>query len=352
MSIPPIMSFDEAMASSTSKKHLLLGNGFSIALKPDIFSYNALFEDANFDKVPHAREVFDLLGTRDFETVIKALLDTAAVLPAYEGVPPDLIAKLTADAEAIKTILVDAIAGRHPDRPYDIDDAQYANCRAFLNRFTENKGHIYTLNYDVLLYWAMMHDDEKIDDLGYMCDDGFRAPDDDAEDDFADFVTWQESNKATVHYLHGALHLFDAGYELQKYTWSRTDRAIVDQVRAALNVNRYPLFVSEGDSTSKLTKITHSAYLHKSLRSLESVTGSLYIYGHSLADNDSHIWKVIEDGRISRVLVSLYGDPSTLGNQQVIARAQQMSANRQARTGGYRSLDVAFFDAGSAKVWG
>ncbi|WP_193187394.1 DUF4917 family protein [Nisaea sediminum] len=352
MTTPSIISFVEAMAAGTGKKHLLLGNGFSIALKPDIFSYNALFEDANFDDAPHLREVFDLLQTRDFETVIKALLDTSKVLPAYEGLPPELVDALAKDAEAIKTILVDAIAGRHPDRPYDIEDEQYANCRAFLNQFAENNGHIYTLNYDVLLYWTMMHDDEEMDDLGYMCDDGFRAPDDDDGDDFAEYVTWQESQKATVHFLHGALHLFDAGHELQKYTWSRTDRPIIDQVRAALDANRYPLFVSEGDSTSKLTKITHSAYLHKGLRSLESVYGSLYIYGHSLADNDTHIWRVIEDGKIARLFVSIYGDPNTPENQQVIARAQQMNTNRQTRTRGRKSLDVVFFDAESAQIWG
>jgi hypothetical protein len=42
------IDFDQALkkAEGYGKKHLLLGNGFSIACKPDIFSYGSLFEEA------------------------------------------------------------------------------------------------------------------------------------------------------------------------------------------------------------------------------------------------------------------------------------------------------------------
>jgi hypothetical protein len=50
-----IMSFTEAMRriDGANKKHLLLGNGFSISLKPDIFSYGSLYENADFSSAPH-----------------------------------------------------------------------------------------------------------------------------------------------------------------------------------------------------------------------------------------------------------------------------------------------------------
>jgi len=40
------LSFEQALKRSENygKKHLLLGNGFSIACKPDIFAYGSLFE--------------------------------------------------------------------------------------------------------------------------------------------------------------------------------------------------------------------------------------------------------------------------------------------------------------------
>ncbi len=175
-----ILPFDEALVlSNNGKRHLLLGNGFSIALKPDIFTYDALYNDANFEVIPHAQAIFDALETRDFESVIKVLVDMAKVLTAYDNVPPELIPQIEADADATKTVLVNAIASRHPDRPYDVSNEEYAACRQFLANFTNGK--IFTLNYDVLLYWAMMHEDEEVDNLGKMSDDGFRAPEDDPD---------------------------------------------------------------------------------------------------------------------------------------------------------------------------
>ena len=43
-----LISFKEALglANGAGKKHLMLGNGFSIALFRNIFSYNTLFERA------------------------------------------------------------------------------------------------------------------------------------------------------------------------------------------------------------------------------------------------------------------------------------------------------------------
>ena len=42
--VPKVISFKEALTltASARKRHLLLGNGFSIALQPDIFSYGSL----------------------------------------------------------------------------------------------------------------------------------------------------------------------------------------------------------------------------------------------------------------------------------------------------------------------
>jgi hypothetical protein len=60
----------------------------------------------------------------------------------------------------------------------------------------------------------------------------------------APWVSWQQGHRATVCYLHGALHLFDAGSEITKYTWSKTDRPIVEQIRAALDEEKYPVPVA------------------------------------------------------------------------------------------------------------
>ncbi len=337
-----IHSFEECLSLAGAKKHILLGNGFSIALKPDIFSYGSLYSKADFSTVPHAAEVFNALATQDFEAVIRLLVDMAKVLKCYDDTSPGLVEQIEKDSAAIKTILAEAIARNHPDRPYDIKNEQYAACRAFLSHFE----HIYTLNYDVLLYWALMHD--EVDELHIRCDDGFRHPEGNED---APYVSWQDSNSPTVHFLHGALHIFDAGHEITKYTWSKTDIPIVDQVRSALDEEKYPVFVAEGHSRDKLDKIMHSAYLHKALRSFSSISGSLFVFGHSFDDNDDHVLSKIPQGRITELFVGLYGDPNSESNKAIIAKAFSFTDLR-AGIPRKNKLSVRFFDVGTAKVWG
>lgn len=344
-----VVSFERAMHAirDTKNKHLLLGNGFSIALKPDIFTYGSLYENADFSKAPHVTKLFDALKTQDFEVVIKHLQDAATVVEVYRPSAVTLARSLRNDAAAIKDALVTAIAKRHPDRPYDVKSEQYAACRTFLSRF----GHIFTLNYDVLLYWTIMQN--EVDTLQMKHDDGFRHPEDDPT---APWVSWQQGNSATVCYLHGALHLFDAGSEITKYTWSKTDKPIVDQIRAALDEEKYPLFVSEGTSASKKARILHSGYLHKAHRSFEGCCGpagnAIIVHGHSLDDNDDHVLRCIAKGNCGCVVISLFGNPASVTNKAVIAKAEKLVALRGPAKGKRQALDVIYYDAASAKIWG
>jgi hypothetical protein len=117
--------------TDAGKRHLLLGNGFSIALFPDRFRYGSLLGAADFTRYPEARKAFDQLGTTDFEVVIKALRDAVALLPLYSA-ETDAATRMQEHAEALKELLIQAIAGRHPERPSDITENQYRACRAFL----------------------------------------------------------------------------------------------------------------------------------------------------------------------------------------------------------------------------
>lgn len=332
--------------SGAKNKHVLLGNGFSIALKPDIFSYNSLYDNADFTAIPHIQALFEVLNTRDFEIVIRHLQDAATVIEVYRPDLRDFSDKLRADAASLKDALVVAIAKRHPDRPFEVEPVQYAACRKFLSNF----GHIFTLNYDVLLYWSLMQD--KVDELVLRPDDGFRHPEDNPDEPY---VSWQEANSPTVHYLHGALHLFDTGAEITKYTWSKTDKAIVDQIREALDVDKFPLFVAEGNSHSKRTRILHNAYLHKALRSFEAcckpAANAVVVYGHSLAENDKHIFRCISKGACGGLLVSLYGDPNSDDNKNVVKNAEKIVAQRKISRP-HSPLEVTYYDATSVKLWG
>jgi hypothetical protein len=342
-----VVDFDKIIPElyGSNSRHLLLGNGFSIALKPDIFSYSSLYENADFSGAEHLPSVFNALKTTDFEVVIRTLQDAGALIALYGG-DEALAAKLHADAQYLKEALVQAIAKRHPSRPYDITGEKYRACRAFLNNFK----NIFTLNYDVLLYWALMQD--EVDDINLAPDDGFRHPEDDYDQPY---VSWQQAHTATVSYLHGALHLFDNRQDIIKYTWSKTEVPIIDQIRSALKEDKFPLFVAEGTSDQKRDRILHNAYLHKALRSFEgccnSKKASITIYGHSLADNDAHVLRCIIKGNCSNLYVSLYGDPLSEWNQSVIKNAQYLVRQRELQNA--RSpLKLTFFDAQSASVWG
>lgn len=343
-----IHSFGEAMhlVAGHKKRHLLLGNGFSISLKPDIFSYGSLFENADFSAAPYLKNLFEALNTKDFEAVIRQLFAAATVIELYQPGLRELSRQLRRDAEIVKSALVTAIAHRHPNRPYDVTSAQYVACRAFTRQFD----HLFTLNYDVLLYWTLMQD--QLGDEPIHHDDGFRHPDDNA----APYVSWQQADSASVSYLHGALHLFDRATEITKYTWSKTDLAIVDQVRDALDHNRFPIFVAEGSSASKQDRILHNAYLHKALRSFEgcmnSPTNALVIFGHSLAENDMHVLRYIAAGKVSSLLVGIYGDQNSPANQEAIANALHLVDLRADLRGPRVPLEVHFYNAASAHVWG
>ncbi|WP_101927456.1 DUF4917 family protein [Luteimonas rhizosphaerae] len=334
----PLMSFDEAVARSSDHRHVLMGNGFSIALRPEIFSYQALIDRAKIDELAGGREVFTALDTTDFEAVIRAAVDAAKLVQIFDGSSP-ISAQLDELASGLREKLVQAIAGSHPPHPFEVSEDQYRACRRFLGLFKRR----YTLNYDLLLYWALMR--TEIDDLQLESDDGFR---DSPWEEDANYVSWIEHHSATVVYLHGAVHLFDAGHELIKYTWSRTQIPLMDQIRVALEQEKYPLFVAEGSTRQKFEKIVHSAYLHRAYRSFSSIEGDLFIYGHSLKSNDQHIYDAISEGRISSIYVSVYGDENSQANQEIMRSAEQISSMRRGR----RPLNVHFFDAASARVWG
>lgn len=337
-----LLSFESALerSSKQSKRHILLGNGFSIACKPDIFIYGRLFERADFSKLsPSARKSFEIMGTEDFEKVIRALKDSSKIIEAYNESDKEVIKKLLSDSEMLKELLISTLASSHPAHPGEVDELQFVHCKNFLKNFDK----IYTLNYDLLLYWACMQceKDEKP-----FSDDGFRTPYENYE---ARYVTWEPHNthKQNVFFLHGALHLFDAGYELRKFTWVNTKVRLIDQIREAMNQDLFPVFVSEGTSLEKIERIRHNDYLAKSYRSFSEIGGALFIYGHSLAENDEHFLKAIENGKVRQLYVGVYGNPESNDNKRIIGRAHRIALNRERR-----NLEVFFYDAGSAKVWG
>lgn len=349
------------MASVYNKKNLLLGNGFSIACVPTIFTYSSLYKQADFSKMPEVKDVFKNLKTQDFEEVIHALEYAALVLPSYKENLPKTVTKLQRHAKKIKEILIQTIAKNHPERPSSIENSKYRYCIQFLNNFLGNDGAIYSLNYDLLLYWTLMFGlNEKL--LFAMPNDGF-GKDVELNDagipiSLSDYVIWQGDSNAhgqNIHYLHGALHVFERDAEIEKFTWNNTGKPLIEQTREALEANRFPLFVAEGDSTKKLTRITHSSYLYHSYKSFsqrmktgdKKSTACLFTYGVSFSANDEHIIKKIIAGKVNHMFVSIYGNPDWEANKKIIQATESIKRKRR-----NQNFEVSYYNAESAAVWG
>ena len=271
-------------------------------------------------------------------------------------------------AEVLKNILVSAIASKHPSRPSEVTDEQFKSCRSFLSNFIGNDrgnkriGKVFSVNYDLLLYWSILHDSFDVDwDTGEMVveadqelthDDGFRADEDDYDAEYVAWDAFQGTNTQSIFFLHGALHLYERGPQLAKMCWERAGNSpLMDQIRSALDQDRYPLFVSEGSTGFKMKRINRSAYLSRSLRSFSGCCttkgAALFIVGHSLATNDDHVLKRIKKGKIGRLFVSLFGDPDSPGNKEIRARAEALAEGRRP----VDAMTVNFIDAASIHVW-
>lgn len=338
-----VLSFNAAIKSSSeksSKTHVLLGNGFSRACRDNIFSYKRLLETADFQTMPTARKAFDKLKTTDFEVVMNSLRTASVLITLYSGKKTSLTKRLLKDARDLREVLVSAIAENHPERPNDITEDEYKACKQFLGNFV----NIYTINYDLLLYWALMHDEIK---PKIKCDDGFRQPEEGPEE----WVNWDSSaHSQNIHYLHGALHIYEDGAEIKKFTWCNTKLPLIDQIRAALKDNKFPLFVAEGTSTQKMSKINRSSFLGRAYRSLENIQGSLFLHGLSLSENDDHILKAIVKSKVEYLFVSLHGDSKSANNKKIIKKAKSLISARKKRDKKH-NLEVHFYSASAANVW-
>lgn len=343
-----LISFDEAIQHCGKAPHVLLGNGFSVACRPQLFNYSRLLDQADLNDHPHAREAFRRLHTSDFEMVMDGLSRAAMLTDVYGSSDTTLAPRFREDADTLKEILVQTVAGSHPDLPRAISDEECAAAKCFLANFRGRPGtqKIYMLNYDLLAYWALLRSDVEPD---LYFDDGFRQPEDGPEE----WVVWDSNrHNQDLYYLHGGLRVYQSGPEIRKFTWSNTKIPLMEQIRAALSENHFPLYVAEGTWEDKLTRIRRSDFLGRGRRSFRQIGGSLFVYGLSLSDSDDHILQAIAAGKVEQLFVSVYGDINSEDNRALCERALGLT-DRRAELGGRRPkpLEIIFYDAESAQVW-
>lgn len=267
---------------------LLLGNGASVNIWPE-FRYTSLFRIARLGEME--RSVFNRMETENFEAVLGRLFETQDVLEAANQ-PLDWVRPLY---DGIKNALFDAVRRAHVQR-WSLPSSTLATIAHTLNGFSK----VYTLNYDLLIYWAHMSvlNDVRMVDFFFQ-----NLMFDPAETEAWDGVTG-------IYYLHGGLHLWrDLRTEKTgKHSYTNRGTAILEQVQSSLNITapRQPLFVSGASADDKMRTIRSSDYLNFAYHSLLNTTENLVVFGASLDPTDQHIVDALKKHRQRDIAVSIH----------------------------------------------
>jgi Domain of unknown function (DUF4917) len=199
--------------SRENLRSLLIGNGFSMALFPDIFPFDRLYEAARETISPATCRLFDALNTRDFERIME-LLEHAETVSTHYFEDIEAANQLNHDRTTLRELLIRAIAERHPESRNAVPESAYDSCGRFLSTYD----NLFTLNYDLLLYWALMWSLERIPEdqkREFPFKDGFWNREDDR-------LYWAPLRSQAVFYLHGAVHIIRHGHRVHKLNLTET----------------------------------------------------------------------------------------------------------------------------------
>lgn len=319
-----VITFPEAVeATKGEDRALLIGNGFSAKY----FSYATLLAEANLEEGTPIRAVFEALDTVDFETVVRALEDASVVEAAYGHVEHS--EALKGDAQKVREALVTAVNSTHPAHREELD-VQYESSAKFLGHF----GKVFSLNYDLLLYWVNLEKTKLHDGFGK----GSRS------DDGRFQIPFVESAYCDIYNLHGGLHLFQVGVGAVKKALNTGDGVIATITQTILNDQELPLYVAEGTSKAKMRKINSVGYLRHCFDQLKENRASVFIFGHSADDNDAHIYRALFSSDAKHIFFGVYQP-----DQDTLKRFDGQLAKYQ-KIGG-KDISYSFYDAESAEVW-
>lgn len=314
---------------------LLLGNGASLAIDSS-FSYGSLLEAAQSAGyiTPNVAQIFNYLGTKDFELVLSMLRTAFHINRALAVDEPATIAAYS----DVRKALVSTVRDVHPEHE------AVAPHLAAIHRFMKRFDTVLSLNYDLIVYWAMLEGNRE---YGTWFKDCFvnGVLDDDWE---RMREPYNAAGATLVFYPHGNLILGTTleGGESKISVERDRDRLLPAVLREWEDSERLPLFVSEGGGAQKQAAISRSGYLGTVYNSVMADLGpSVVVFGCALDENDDHIVRRIARGP-ARVAKSVFW----AGRHP--AEVERECADFLARLAVHRSAaTVLFFDAQSAGCW-
>lgn len=317
---------------------LLLGNGASQALWEN-FAYRSLHTIAcaperNHPLTPVDQAFFREMDTVNFEAVLSALATTKMVCGHLKKEFGDVDERY----QSIRLSLVEAVQAIHV--PFDRVPAE---TKQLIGKIFSRYWYVYTTNYDLLPYWAMMEMKDKFGSR-FRFKDFLWGPDHSFGS--SDAHEWDE-RCTCVFFLHGALHLYhDLLGNTKKKTFLDDGTDLLAQFDAS--GQWIPLFVSEGTSKDKLRSIRRNDYLSFAYWKLTYHRGPLVVFGSTLsAEHDQHIldamkqWRRYDEWRLGRdveprqVAISIY---PKIGSSQIVATKNRLKDE-------LKDCQVEFFDS-------
>ena len=309
---------------------ILLGNGASIAVDHR-FAYSSLLKHASKIGLlsQDIKNIFRSFKTEDFELILRLLWITTKV-NSILSVPNQQII----DAYSkVKNCLIETIVEVHPE--YSVIENQLLSIYNFLKQFNT----VLSLNYDLIVYWAMM--------TGFDIQDQHTFKDCFINNYFED--NWRRlrepigSNKTTtlVFYPHGNLILARNIYGQELKIISETQASLLESiVKQWQEGNIIPLFVGEGTTKQKMLSIHNSYYLSRVYREvLPSISSNLVVYGWGFGKHDIHILKQIR--HVKSFAISVYNT-----DYNYCERVQRMVNSYIGNR-----IELCFFDSQSPGCW-
>lgn len=274
---------------------LLVGNGASRAVWSK-FGYGSLFDEAKWLSpggfTPDDLAVFEGMGTSSFEQVLSALRTAVHV---FWKMDRTAASRARACYDSVRQRLIDTVGHVH----IDWMDCSDGDVLAPIGQCALEHGTVFTTNYDLLLYWAVMHVMDQYGNRGWF-NDFFR------QSEFVLDDAMLARRGVRLFYLHGALHLYRTkDGETRKLKYAE-GLSILQLLQRLGNKGEVPLFVAEGDGRDKVRSIKSSDYLSYALEQYDRFSGRFVVFGHSLGEGDEHLVRPLRTAGRPGVAVSLH----------------------------------------------
>ena len=311
---------------------LILGNGASIAIDKEHFSYKSILDEARKLELitPYLDKIFKVLKTTDFERVLSGIWQTKYINEALSVESPEIL-KAYND---IQKALIETVRCIHHNVPYESVEEKLKIASSFLAKFKI----VLSLNYDVLVYWSILLGNDLNENHFSDCfvHHSFRY----------DWIDFLDSHKTLVFYPHGNL-VIGRDFKGVEYKIHTVDRkGLLDTIFQIWNKGIFaPVFVSEGYSDQKILTIRRSPYLSTIYNHvIPYVNDSIVIYGWSLSKHDYHLIEAINGRNIKRFAVSIH---SSSGDPQEKCALFEKKLREKFGT----SVEIVFFDSESSDCW-